>query len=46
MIGASLLGFWANGAWMASTSANGDIIRIDGGRSNVILDGEVFRGGQ
>jgi hypothetical protein len=22
--------------------SNGDVIRIDGGRSNVILDGEVF----
>lgn len=42
MIFASLLGFLGKRRMEGIHISNGDIIRIDGGRSNVILDGEVF----
>ena len=42
MIFASLLGLLGKRRMEGIHISNGDIIRIDGGRSNVILDGEVF----
>lgn len=42
MIIASLAGRLGKGRMEGIHISNGDIIRIDGGRSNVILDGEVF----
>jgi hypothetical protein len=42
MVVASLFGRLGKNRMAGIHISNGDIIRIDGGRSNVILDGEVF----
>jgi hypothetical protein len=42
MVGASLFGQLGKQRMEGIHISNGDMIRIDGGRSNVILDGEVF----
>ncbi len=45
MVFASLRGMLGKQRLEGVHITNGDIIRIDGGRSNVILDGEVFEAG-
>jgi hypothetical protein len=45
MVVASLLGLLGKHRMDGVHITNGDIIRIDGGRSSVILDGEVFEAG-
>ncbi|CAN1542572.1 Diacylglycerol kinase, catalytic domain containing protein [Sphingomonadaceae bacterium] len=42
MVMASLMGRLGKSRMEGIHISNGDVIRIDGGRSNVILDGEVF----